>query len=146
MSFFGASYFSGGQAAPVTLVAGAARQVGSLSIDIGDSYLNSDGTEKVIAKDDAASWPADLTGGSYSILFTCTPTEQTLRDDPSAAGFTSTGAVVDATHVRLGDWAKATTAALSKPRGNGVNTYSYTIAATTATVQHTLESGLLSVL
>ncbi len=126
-------------------------QVGSISIIKGDSYLNADGTEIEIAEASGSTWPSNLlSAGDYTITFTCTATQKTTNDVSGAAGFTSTGAVVDATHVRLGDWTHAITNGLSIPKGNGTNAYTYTVRATRTvstgvTAQHTLEEGTLTV-
>lgn len=120
-------------------------QVGALNIIKGDSYLVSDSTEIVITKDSTATWPNDLvSAGDYTITFTCTPTGKTEADTADAAvGFSSTGAVVDATTVNLGSITAAQTATLTA----GANGYTYTVTASrsTGTIVHTLEAGTLTV-
>jgi hypothetical protein len=123
-------------------------QIGTVTLIKGNSYLNSDSTAISIAKATTAVWPSDLVSGGYTITFTCTPTQKTTNDSSSAVGFTTTtGAVVSASSIRLGDMTATVTAGLTIPKANGTNAYSYQVTASRSAgaIVHTLERGMLSV-
>jgi hypothetical protein len=123
-------------------------QVGTITLIKGNSYLNADSTAIGITKATTAVWPSDLVSGGYTITFTCTPTQKTTNDSSSAVGFTTTtGAVVSASSIRLGDMTAAVTAGLTIPKANGTNAYSYQVTASRSAgaIVHTLERGMLSV-
>jgi hypothetical protein len=124
-------------------------QVGTIMLIKGNSYLNSDSTAIGITKQASTIWPSDLlSAGDYTITFACTPTQKTANDVAAAAGFTTTtGVVVSATSIRLGDMAASITSGLTIPKSNGTNAYTYEVTASrsTGTIVHTLERGMLSV-
>jgi hypothetical protein len=121
---------------------------GHLQIVQGDSYLYADGNPITITKQDGASWPADLTGGTLTMTLRRITSKPVQADGSPATASSlalSGGAVVVATGdsqaVRF-DATATQTASLAA----GAGTYQYDVQWASGSSRRTLERGVVTVL